>query len=111
MLKTGWNLTPTLELNTTDLLFLNTPLHSNKTPAIRLFKRRADYQTQWHKFEVNAENIEKEGILADEIVASVFFDIKSAIELTASYQPSASNLSKRIFWKTKYQFGMNLQKY
>ena len=97
MLKTGWNLTPTLELNTTDLLFLNTPLHSNKTPAIRLFKRRADYQTQWHKFEVNAENIEKEGILADEIVASVFFDIKSAIELTASYQPSASNLSKRIF--------------
>lgn len=97
LLKTGWNLTPTLELDTDDLFFFNTPLHSSKTPALRLFKRRADYQTQWHKFEINAEDLEKEGVLYGDVVAPVIFDIKSATKLTSPYRPSIENLSKRIF--------------
>ncbi|WJG08947.1 hypothetical protein [Aliiglaciecola sp. LCG003] len=97
LLKTGWNLTPTLELDTNDLFFLDTPLHGSKTPAIRLFKRRSNYQTQWYKFEIKAEGLENEGILVGDKVAPVVFDIKSAIKLTTPYPPSSDNLSKRIF--------------
>jgi hypothetical protein len=97
MLKTGWNLTPTLELDTNDLFFLNTPLHASKTPAIRLFKRRSDYQTQWYKFEIKAQELEKEGILVGDKVTPVVFDIKSAIKLTTPHHPSSDNLSKRVF--------------
>ena len=97
ILKTGWNLTPLLELDTDDLFFFDTPLHSNKTPAIRLFKRRADYQTQWHKFEIKAEDLEKEGVLYGDDVAPVIFDIKSTIKFTSPYRHSIENLSKRIF--------------
>ncbi len=97
ILKTGWNLTPTLELDTNDLFFLDAPLYLSKTPAIRLFKRRADYQTQWHKFKIDYKNLEKEGILTGDKVAPVIFDIKSAIKLTAPYRPSIHELSQRIF--------------
>ena len=97
ILKAGWNLTPTLELDTNDLFFLNTPLHASKSPAIRLFKRRADYQTQWYKFEIKADELEKEGILVGDRVAPVVFDIKSAIKLTTPYQPSIDDLAKRVF--------------
>lgn len=97
ILKTGWNSTPTLELDTDDLFFFNTPLHSSKTPALRLFKRRANYQTQWHKFEIKAEDLEKEGVLYGDVVEPVIFDIKAATRLTSIYRPSIENLSKRIF--------------
>lgn len=97
ILKTGWNSTPTLELDTDDLFFFNTPLHSSKTPALRLFKRRANYQTQWHKFEIKAEDLEKEGVLYGDVVEPVIFDIKAATKLTSIYRPSIENLSKRIF--------------
>ncbi|MBN4057502.1 hypothetical protein JYT73_01465 [Pseudoalteromonas haloplanktis] len=97
ILKTGWNLTPTLELDTNDLFFLDAPLYLSKTPAIRLFKRRADYQTQWHKFKIDYKDLEKEGILTGDKVAPVIFDIKSAIKLTAPYRPSIHELSQRIF--------------
>lgn len=97
ILKTGWNLTPALELDTNDLFFLDAPLHLSKTPAIRLFKRRADYQTQWHKFKIDYKDLEKEGVLTGDKVAPVIFDIKSAIKLTTSYRPSIQDLSQRIF--------------
>tara|TARA_R110002051_G_scaffold325604_2_gene429281 strand:- start:4451 stop:7237 length:2787 start_codon:yes stop_codon:yes gene_type:complete len=97
ILKTGWNLTPTLELDTNDLFFLDAPLHLSKTPAIRLFKRRANYQTQWHKFKIDYKDLEKEGVLTGYKVAPVIFDIKSAIKLTTSYHPSIQELSQRVF--------------
>ncbi|TMO54637.1 hypothetical protein CWC21_14775 [Pseudoalteromonas phenolica] len=97
LLKTGWNLTPTLELDTNDLIFFNAPLNLSKTPALRLFKRRADYQTQWHKFKINATDLEKEGVLYGDAVTPVIFDIKAVIKLTYPYSPSIKNLSKRIF--------------
>lgn len=51
IIKTGWNLTPTLELDNDDIFYFDTALQGSRTPAVRLLKRRARYKTQWYDFK------------------------------------------------------------
>lgn len=74
-LKTAWNMTPVFELTTDDIFYFDSPIGGKKTPAVRLFKRRANYSTQWHKFGLNAEALEKEGIEIGEKVRPVIQDL------------------------------------
>lgn len=77
-LKTAWNMTPVFELTTDDIFYFDSPIGGKRTPAVRLFKRRAYYSTQWHKFGLDAEDLEKEGIEIGEKVRPV---IQELIEL------------------------------
>ncbi|MFH6955451.1 hypothetical protein ACHSBP_20310 [Pseudoalteromonas sp. XMcav1-K] len=74
-LKTAWNMTPVFELTIDDIFYFDSPTGGKKTPAVRLFKRRANYSTQWHKFGLKAEDIEKEGIETGDIVRPVIQDL------------------------------------
>ncbi|MBA6398918.1 hypothetical protein [Colwellia sp. BRX10-4] len=75
LLKTAWNMTPTFELTTEDIFYFDSPLGGKKTPAVRLFKRRANYSTQWYRYGLQAENIEDEGIEMGEKVRPVIQDL------------------------------------
>ncbi|WP_375186046.1 hypothetical protein [Pseudoalteromonas sp.] len=74
-LKTAWNMTPVFELTIDDIFYFDSPIGGKKTPAVRLFKRRANYSTQWHKFGLKAEDIEKEGIETGDLVRPVIQDL------------------------------------
>lgn len=97
ILKSGWNLTPTLELETNDIFYLDTPLHTSKTPAIRLFKRRADYTTKWEEFNIDSVDFDNEGIVIGKKVTPVFFDVLTVKKLTSKLQQMNLKLQDRIF--------------
>lgn len=64
LMKTGWNITPLLELDGDDLVYFDAPFNGNKTAAIRLFKRRAGYKTQWFNFALPEDSKCIEGSVA-----------------------------------------------
>ncbi|WP_065979677.1 hypothetical protein [Pseudoalteromonas lipolytica] len=97
ILKSGWNLTPTLELEANDIFYIDTPIHTSKTPAIRLFKRRAHYATKWDRFNIDSTDFDNEGVIAGRDVSPVFFDVLTVKRLTTVYQKSNEKLLERIF--------------
>lgn len=102
--KTGWNLTPTLELDHDDLVYFDTPLTGNKTAAVRLFKRRADYQTHFPEFGENViEKVDAEAVMDEyetgrvtQAVMSNLEAIKNITDGVAS-KHKQENLRKRLF--------------
>jgi len=75
LLKTGWNQSPVLTLETLDILEVDCPLAGQKTYFVRLFKKRAGYQTQWYKFELSAEEVLNEGIQVGATVKAVLKEL------------------------------------
>lgn len=103
ILKTGWNATPLLELNNDDLFYLDTSISGNKTAAVRLFKRRANYQTQWHEFNVSSDALED--LATGSKVTPVIRDIEKVTNLTNGLAKTlnSTTLKKRIFAYTYNQ--------
>ncbi|MEH0688622.1 hypothetical protein H4F17_06070 [Vibrio cholerae] len=103
--KTGWNLTPTLELDDNDLVYFDAPFQGNKTAAVRLFKRRAGYKTTWAKFsaEDEAQFMDADTVLGEfetgNVTAAVISNLEAIRDMTkgvAVKHPSAT-LRNRIF--------------
>lgn len=105
LIKTGWNLTPTLELDNDDLFYFDTSLTGNKTAAVRLFKRRAGYRTQFARFAVNADdsNLDSETVLDEvetgKLTAAVMSNLQFIRAMTKGIAEKHSSpiLQKRIF--------------
>lgn len=105
LIKTGWNLTPTLELDSDDLFYFDTSLTGNKTAAVRLFKRRAGYRTQFARFAVNDDdsNLDAETVLDEvetgKLTAAVMSNLQFIRAMTKGIAEKHSSpiLQKRIF--------------
>ncbi|MFS6536404.1 hypothetical protein V6D52_03765 [Idiomarina loihiensis] len=100
LLKTGWNLTPLLELECNDIFYLDTSISGNKTAAVRLFKRRADYQTHWYDFKVPAEALQD--VVTGTAVSAVMRDIEYIRDMTNGLASQLANEKhhNRIFVHT-----------
>jgi hypothetical protein len=100
IIKTGWNLTPMLELDNDDIFYFDTGLQGNRTPAVRLLKRRSNYNTQWYDFkdEIDAETVLNE-VETGKKVTAVVRDIETIRDLTSgiSSHHDSERLRKRIF--------------
>ena len=102
--KTGWNLTPTLELDYDDLVYFDTPVAGNKTAAVRLFKRRADYQTHFQEFGDNAlEKTDAEDVMKEyesgRVTQAVMSNLETIKKMTdgVASRHKQDNLRKRLF--------------
>lgn len=100
LLKTGWNLTPTLMLEIDDIMKLDAPLTGKAMHFVRLFKKRGGYQTQFYQFDMNADAIEKEGVVFGSQVTNALTDLEYirdniSHELRAQL-PSESKLKYRL---------------
>lgn len=84
-IKSGWNLTPTFELCIDDLMMLDAPISGKSCHAIRLFKRRANYQTQWYKFDIEADSLDDEGVIIGKEVTNIVKDFEK-IRDSISYE-------------------------
>ncbi len=98
-LKSGWNISYLSNIELDDVVEFDTPGTSSKTKAVRIFKKRASYSTQWHKYEINAEDLEKEGVVIGADVMPVWKDIQDVISLTEHIHDTAPNnpLANYIF--------------
>lgn len=74
-IKTGWNLTPVLDLEVDDLMDFATPIAGNSTYFIRLFKRRAGYKTQFHKFTLSGKEVELNELESGKAVSNALHDL------------------------------------
>jgi hypothetical protein len=101
ILKTAWNIAPILRLETTDIFNIDYPLSKKSVPCVRLFKKRAGYQTQWHKLNLSIEDLKKEGVVINAEARSVFLNITDIRDkLTAKQRnkmPNDHPLKQRIF--------------
>lgn len=105
-IKTGWNLTPVLELDRDDLCYFDVAsLQGNRTAAVRLFKRRADYKTIWPTFSkkediqrIDADTLDDEYVTG-KVTSGVIQDLEYISELTrpVSELNKNTNFRKRIF--------------
>ena len=75
LLKTGWNVTPVMELETDDLMQMDSPVAGATTYVVRLFKRRASYTTQFHKFELDGQEVGLDEIVTGMTVANALKDL------------------------------------
>jgi len=75
ILKTAWNLTPVLELEINDIFQINSPVDGTNSLCVRLFKRRANYDTQWHHFNIPASSLTDEGVVIGKTVRPVWQDL------------------------------------
>tara|TARA_Y100001956_G_scaffold82734_1_gene105060 strand:- start:13891 stop:16677 length:2787 start_codon:yes stop_codon:yes gene_type:complete len=76
LIKTGWNLAPVLQMDIDDILEINAPITGKSAYFIRLFKKRAGYQTQFYEFEMQAEDIAKEGLIFGKEVTNAKSDLE-----------------------------------
>ncbi|MCS6127137.1 hypothetical protein G3485_09000 [Shewanella baltica] len=76
LIKTGWNLAPLLMLNIDDILKLDAPITGKTAHFVRLFKKRADYKTQFYEFEMSSNSIKKEGIVFGIEVTNALTDLE-----------------------------------
>ena len=75
-IKTGWNLSPVLRLEIDDILELNAPLTGKAMSFVRLFKKRANYSTQFYEFDMDAETIDDEGLIFGKEVTNALADLE-----------------------------------
>jgi len=75
LLKTGWNITPVMELETDDFMQMDSPVAGTSPYLIRLFKRRASYKTQFHKFELDEQEISLDEIMTGKQVVNALKDL------------------------------------
>ena len=75
-IKTGWNLSPVLKLEIDDILELNAPLTGKAMSFVRLFKKRANYSTQFYEFDMDAETIDDEGLIFGKEVTNALADLE-----------------------------------
>lgn len=101
VLKTTWNVTPLLKLETTDIFTINSPMGKTPVPCVRLFKKRAGYETQWHKLNLSVKDLENEGVVIGAEARSVFLNLKDIRDtLTAEQRikmPENHPLKHRLF--------------
>lgn len=76
LLKTGWNLDSVLMLEIDDLLKLDSSIAGNTMNFVRLFKKRANYKTQFYEFNINEKGIEKEGLVFGKEVSNALSDLE-----------------------------------
>lgn len=76
LIKTGWNLSPVLNLEIDDILKLDAPLTGKTAHFVRLFKKRANYQTQFYEFELDEDGIENEGLVFGKEVTNALTDLE-----------------------------------
>jgi hypothetical protein len=100
LLKTGWNLTPTLMLEIDDIMKLDAPLAGKVMHFVRLYKKRGNYQTQFYQFDMDADAIKNEGVVFGSQVTNALADLeyirdKISHELRAQL-PSESKLKYRL---------------
>lgn len=75
-IKTGWNLSPVLRLEIDDILELNAPLTGKAMSFVRLFKKRANYSTQFYEFDMDADTIPDEGLIFGKEVTNALADLE-----------------------------------
>ncbi|MCG9702833.1 hypothetical protein L1D19_22470 [Vibrio natriegens] len=102
IIKTAWNLTPTLEIECDDLFELDIPLNGlgGKTKLIRLYKSRGGGNTQWYKYDLTLDGLDSKGFVYDESVPAVWRDLELIANHTEELRaelPDTSILKKRIF--------------
>lgn len=88
-LKSGWNISYLSNIELDDVVEFDTPGSNSTTKAVRIFKKRANYSSQWHKYEINAETLEKEGVVIGADVMPVWKDIQDVITSTESIRDAA----------------------
>lgn len=76
LIKTGWNLTPVLMLSVDDIMQLDAPITGKTAHFVRLFKKRGGYKTQFYEFDLDADAIEKEGIVFGNEVTNALVDLE-----------------------------------
>lgn len=98
-LKSGWNISYLSNIELDDVVEFDTPGTNSRTKAIRIFKKRANYSTQWHQYEIEAEVLEKEGVVIGPNVMPVWKDIQDVISLTEKIRDAAPDnpLANYIF--------------
>ncbi len=101
ILKTAWNVTPLLKLETTDIFTIDSPMGKTPTPCVRLFKKRAGYETQWHKLNLSVKDLDNECVVIGAEARSVFLNLKDIRDkLTAEQRnkiPDNHPLKNRLF--------------
>jgi len=75
-IKTGWNLSPVLRLEIDDILKLSAPVTGKAMHFVRLFKKRANYSTQFYEFDIDAESINEEGLVFGKEVTNALTDLE-----------------------------------
>ncbi|ANQ24713.1 hypothetical protein BA893_24280 [Vibrio natriegens] len=75
ILKTNWNMTPVMNLEVDDLFEVE--FAGRRSYLVRLFKPRANYDTQWNRFdtEVGVESLLEEDVKVGKEVLAVISDL------------------------------------
>ncbi|WP_289028150.1 hypothetical protein [uncultured Paraglaciecola sp.] len=76
LIKTGWNLSPVLNIEIDDILKLDAPLTGQTAHFVRLFKKRANYQTQFYEFELDEDGIKNESLVFGKAVTNALADLE-----------------------------------
>ncbi|MBO1256649.1 hypothetical protein J3L16_13230 [Alteromonas sp. 5E99-2] len=84
-IKTGWNLSPVLRLEVDDILQLSAPITGKAMHFVRLFKKRAKYDTQFYEFDMDADNIDEEGLIFGKEVTNALSDLEYIRDKLSSY--------------------------
>lgn len=92
ILKTNWNLTPVLNLEVGDLFEVE--FAGKRSYLVRLFKPRANYDTQWNRFDtdIRADALFTDDIKVGKEVLSVIRDLQFIMnDLSASIRVNLSD--------------------
>lgn len=111
-LKSGWNISYLSKIELDDVVEFDTPLAHSTTKAIRIFKKRANYSSQWHKYEISPEDLENEGVLVGSDVMPVWKDIQDVITLTQRVRDASCDnpIAKYVFIYDQLNPNLNTQK-
>ena len=101
-IKTGWNLSPVLRLEIDDILQLSAPVSGKAMHFVRLFKKRANYSTQFYEFDMDAENIKDECLVFGKEVTNALTDLEFIRDNLSS--PLRSQLKSNS--KLKYRLAL-----
>lgn len=102
LLKTGWNLSPVMMLEIDDIMKLDAPVTGKAAHFIRLFKKRAQYKTQFYEFELDEDGIRNEGLVFGTCVTNALTDLEYIRDkISSELRPHLENNSK-----LKYQLSL-----
>lgn len=90
ILKTNWNLSPVMNLEVDDLFEVE--FAGKRSYLVRLFKPRANYETQWNRFDTDAEALLTDDIKVGKEVLYVIKDLQFIMnDLSADIRVSLSD--------------------
>jgi hypothetical protein len=102
-IKTGWNLTPVLELDRDDLTYFGVSLQGNRTAAVRMFKRRANYKTHWPTFGETAqiEKIDADTLDREYVTGKITSAVMQDLEFISNHTRKTSEQHKKTQFRDK----------